>query len=161
MLQLLTVRTKQGSLPWWGTAPGASRAHACGLRTLEATCCVAQGGGQQTRGSGLGQAKGEKGEGPQEPLLATTPHSTGFPSEAQVNTGTSLLSRFNMCCVPTAFWSLTQTPAGLREPVEARGQLLHWIPVEDVSTSVGLDSRVPWGGPIRNGEPDFSFSLPP
>lgn len=28
--------------------------------------------GQQTRGSGLGQAKGEKGEGPQEPLLATT-----------------------------------------------------------------------------------------
>ena len=95
-----------------------------------------RGGGQQTRGSGLGRAEGEKGEGPQEPPPHHHPPSPGFPSDAQVNIETSLLSWFNMCCVPTSFWSLTQTPAGLREPMEVRGQLLHWIPVEDVSTKL-------------------------
>lgn len=117
-------------------------------------CCVAPGGARAGAAWGLwvrlGQSReGGRGQGPAipdsqspRPRPLTCPATLDSPPEPRVNIGTGLLSWFNMCYVPTVFWSLTQTPAGLREPMEVRGQLLHRIPVENVSPCVDLDSCV-------------------
>lgn len=52
-----------------------------------------------------------------------------------------LLSWFNICCVPTVLWSLTQTPAWLRESLEARGQLVRQSLMAGISPGIGLGSH--------------------
>lgn len=157
---------------WQGSRSRSLQGPACGLKAREGTCCVAPGGARAGADWGLrvrlGQSReGGRGQGPAipdtqspQPRPLTCPATLDSPPEPRVNIGTGLLSWFNMCYVPTVFWSLTQTPAGLREPMEVRGQLLHWIPVENVSPCVDLDSCVLWGGLTRTWGAEFSFSLP-
>lgn len=95
-----------------------------------------RGGGQQTRGSGLGQAEGEKREGPQEPPPHHHPPLPWIPLRCPGEHRDRFVVLVQYVLCTTAFWSLTQTPAGLREPMEVRGQLPPWIPVEDVSTKL-------------------------
>lgn len=146
LLQLLTMaartqpRSRSGPVPSGrGAAPGATGARACGRKALEGSWKVQCGGqraGSLSRpglwgrvGLRRGREGGREAAGPAspraqspQPLPPTSP-SPPMTSGARVNVAIGLLPWFNICCVPTVFWPLTQTPAELREPVEVRGQL--------------------------------------
>lgn len=182
LLQLLTMaartqpRSRSGPVPSGrGAAPGATGARACGRKALEGSWKVQCGGqraGSLSRpglwgrvGLRRGREGGREAAGPAspraqspQPLPPTSP-SPPMTSGARVNVAIGLLPWFNICCVPTVFWPLTQTPAGLREPAEVRGQLGAGFQ-HRTSAPVLIWMHMDHGGGGRSPETQLLFSSP-